>query len=394
VLAVGAQREHTFAVAIGDQVTVGGRQGDLSHAATMQVFEDGLARLNLPSRTGRALSESGHDVATMGPGTSTEDGPGAGTFVAHDLHPGYLSSQYAARWPADRRVAVQHHHAHVASCAAEHELDGPFIGVAYDGLGLGDDDTFWGGEVLVADLSGYQRVGRFGAAPLPGGEAAVRRPARLALGYLLGGERLGGAEIPPELVDSFTKRLSVREVDTVRRMLDVGGSSPVGSSAAQLIAAVASLLGLRDDATYHSEPSVLVEAAARGLSARGGAPELPWRIVSVGGLRVYDPVPTLAAILSGVADGAPTSVMAAGLHATFATVTAALCLDARRESGLRTVCVSGECLTNGLLASLVADALRAEGFEVFLNERIPTNDGGVSFGQAMVAADRLAKGPP
>jgi hydrogenase maturation protein HypF len=168
----------------------------------------------------------------------------------------------------------------------------------------------------------------------------------------------------------------------------------VGSSAAQLIAAVASLLGLRDDATYHSEPSVLVEAAARGLSARGGAPELPWRIVSVGGLRVYDPVPTLAAILSGVADGAPTSVMAAGLHATFATVTAALCLDARRESGLRTVCVSGECLTNGLLASLVADALRAEGFEVFLNERIPTNDGGVSFGQAMVAADRLAKGPP
>ncbi|MEQ4206698.1 Sua5/YciO/YrdC/YwlC family protein [Actinopolymorpha sp. B9G3] len=385
VLAVGSQREHTFAVAIDDEVTIGGRQGDLSHASTMQVFEDGLAQIGVPGGPGRALPE---------PGDVTGTGTGTGTIVAHDLHPGYLSSQYAARWPDDRRIAVQHHHAHVASCAAEHELDGPFIGVAYDGLGLGDDGTFWGGEVLIADLSGYRRVGRFGAAPLPGGEAAVRRPARLALGYLLAGEQLGGAQVAPELVHTFTKRLSVRELDTVRRMLHAGGSSPVGSSAAQLIAAVASLLGLRDDATYHDEPSVAVEAAARGLSARGGAPELPWRIVSAAGLRVYDPVPTLAAVLAGVADGAPTSMMAAGLHATFATVTAALCVDARRESGLHTVCVSGECLTNGLLASSVVGALRAEGFDVFLNERIPTNDGGISFGQAAVAAARLAKGPP
>jgi hydrogenase maturation protein HypF len=230
---------------------------------------------------------------------------------------------------------------------------------------------------------------------LHGGEAAVRRPARVALGYLLAGERLGGAGVPPDLVHTFTKRLSVREVDTVRRMLNADGTVPQGSGAAQLIAALASLLGLRDDATYDGEPAAVVEAAARGQSARGGAPELPWRIVSdTAGVRVYDPTPTLAAVLAGVADGAPTSMMAAGFHATLATVTAALCLDARRQSGVRTVCVSGECFAHGLLASVVVGALRAEGFEVYLNERIPTNDGGISFGQTVVAAARLAKGPP
>lgn len=370
LLGVGAQREHTFAVAVDDHVTIGGRRSDLSHAATMEAFENGLAQLGLP-----------------------DTGAAARSYVAHDLHTGYLSTQYAARWPADRRIAVQHHHAHVASCAAEHELDGPFIGVAYDGLGLGDDGTFWGGEVLVADLAGYRRVGRFGAAPLPGGEAAVRRPARAALGYLLAGERLGGAGVSPDLVQTFTNRLSVREVDTVRRMLDAEGTSPQGSSAAQLVAAVASLLGLRDDATYDAEPAAVLDAAARGRSARGGAAELPWRIVSTAGLRVYDPMPTLAAVLTGVADGAPTSTMAAGFHATLATVTKELCLDARRESGLRMVCLSGECFAGGLLASVVVGALQAEGFEVFLNERIPTNDGGISFGQTAVAAARLAKGP-
>jgi hydrogenase maturation protein HypF len=105
--------------------------------------------------------------------------------VAHDLHPGYLSTQYAIRhFPESRRIPVQHHHAHVASAAAEAGLTGEFIGVAFDGLGMGDDGTFWGGEVLVATLAAYRRVGRFGRAPMPGGALAVKKPYRMALGYL------------------------------------------------------------------------------------------------------------------------------------------------------------------------------------------------------------------
>ncbi len=361
VLAVGAQLAHTCTLAAGEYAVVSQHLGNLSDAATLEVFEEGLAHLR--KRVGVTPQ-----------------------VVAHDLHTGYLSTQYATRWPAQQRVGVQHHHAHVASCAAEHGVTGQFIGVAYDGLGLGDDGTFWGGEVMVADLRGYRRVGRFGVAPLPGGEAAVRRPATTALGYLLGGERLGGAPIPAELVEAFVGRFPAREVETVRRMVSAGVNSPVTSSAARLFDVVASLLRLRDDVSYEGESVTVLEGAAQGLRE----PELPWRIVTAGDVRVYDPTPTLAALLAGVADGAPVSAMAAGFHATLATVTLALCLDAAQEAGLRTVCLSGDVFTNRLLTSTVVEALRAENLDVHINEQVPTNDGGVSFGQAAVAAARMA----
>jgi hydrogenase maturation protein HypF len=361
VLAVGAQLAHTFTLAAGGTAVVSPHLGNLSDTTKLEVFESGYARLR--------------EQAGVTP-----------QVVAHDLHTGYVSTQYATRWHERRRIAVQHHHAHLASCAAEHGVTERFIGIAYDGLGLGDDGTFWGGEVLVADLRGYRRVGRFGVAPLPGGEAAVRRPARTALGYLLGGERLGGAPVPTELVEEFAARFPTREVDTVRRMVAAEVNSPVTSSAACLFDAVASLLRLRDDTAYDGECVAVLEAAAQGLRE----PELPWRIVTAGDVRVYDPTPTLAALLAGVADGAPVSAMAAGFHATLATVTLALCLDAVHDAGLGTVCLSGDVFTNRLLTNTVTEALRAEDLEVHINERVPTNDGGISYGQAAVAAARMA----
>jgi hydrogenase maturation protein HypF len=165
LLAVGAHLKHTFALALGGTVTVGPHTGDLEQQSTMDAFEGNLAHLSR--------------VVGVVP-----------SAVAHDLHPGYLSTQFAAALPVARRVGVQHHHAHVASCAAEHAVTGPFVGVAYDGLGMGDDGTLWGGEVFVADLAAYRRLARFGRAPMPGGAAAVRRPARMALGYLFGAETL------------------------------------------------------------------------------------------------------------------------------------------------------------------------------------------------------------
>jgi hydrogenase maturation protein HypF len=358
LLALGAELKHTFTLAVGGRAVVGPHTGDLEDADTFAAFERNLAHLCR--------------VEGVTP-----------TVAVHDLHPAYLSTQYAARW--DRRVAVQHHHAHAASCAAEHGLTGPFLGVTYDGLGMGDDGTLWGGELLVADLARYRRFARFSRAPLPGGAAAIRRPARMALGYLLGAERLGSGGIDPPLAGDFAARLDPAEVAVVRRMVARRLNSPLASSAGRLFDAAAALLGLRDDASYEGEAAVALESAA----AAGDHGELPWRLARVEDLWVYDAVPTLTAALGQRAAGVPTGVIAARFHATVATVTLALVDRAAGETGLRDVCLSGGVFQNRLLAGAVLDGLRGAGLRAFLNQRVPCNDGGISYGQAAVAAARL-----
>lgn len=355
LLAVGAQLKNTFALASGDRAVLSPHVGDLSDQTAQDAFEAGLTHLC--------------ELTGITP-----------QVVAHDLHPGYLSTQFAKRRPEHHRIPVQHHHAHVASCAAEHGITGKFIGIAYDGLGLGDDGTLWGGEVLLADLASYRRFARFGQAPLPGGEAAVRRPARMALGYLL------GSELEPDLVRTFTDRLPEREVDVVRRMIERRVNCPVASSAGRLFDAVAAMLGLCDTASYEAEAAIMLESVAQ----RDTAAELPWRLVRSGDLWVYDPAPTLRAVLAGTIDGVPTGRLAAAFHATMVAVTLALCERAVKYSGLRQVCLSGGVFQNRRLTSALRDALQNGGFEVFVNEQVPANDGGISFGQAAIAAARMA----
>jgi hydrogenase maturation protein HypF len=338
--------------------------GDLEDLATHRAFTDGLAHL------GRLLALEPE-------------------VVAHDLHPEYLSTKYAqARHPPERRVAVQHHHAHVASCAAEHDVTDPFIGVAYDGLGMGDDGTFWGGEVLVADLLGYRRVARFGQAPMPGGALAVRKPWRMALGYLLGAERLDGevAVGDPELVARLVERLDPREVAVVRTQVDRGLNAPVASSAGRLFDAAAAILGLRDVAEYEAQAAIDLEIAAGDRRAD----PLPYRLVRHDGMLVYDPAPTLAALLAGRAAGRRAGPLAAAFHETIAEVTRELVADAATATGLRTVCLSGGVFQNRRLASTLLRRLAGDGFRVLVNRRVPVNDGGISYGQAAIAAARLA----
>lgn len=366
LLAAGAQLKHTFALAGGERAIVSAHNGDLSDADAFDAFEQGLAHL---SRLTGIVPE----------------------LVAHDLHPDYLSTQYAKRCPKQWRVPVQHHHAHVASCAAEHGLTRTFIGVAYDGTGYGGDGTLWGGEILVADLANYRRAGRFGRAPLPGGEAAIRRPARMALAYLFGAERLGGPAVRAHLVRPFTERLPPQEVELVRRMMARGINSPLASSAGRLFDAVASLLGLCDDASYEGQAAIALEAAAAPGAGSSPAPELPWRLVNRDGMHVYDPTPTIAAVVAGLAGGDPVAGLAARFHRTLVAVTTAFCTEVRRTTGLRTVCLSGGVFQNRLLTEGVREALRDAGFEVFSNERVPANDGGISYGQAAVAAARTSR---
>jgi hydrogenase maturation protein HypF len=384
-LAVGAELKHTFALVAGSRAHIAPHIGDLEDLATHRAFEDNLAHLE------RLLA--------LEPG-----------WAVHDLHPAYLSTQYAVgHFPAARRIEVQHHHAHVASCAAEHGVTGPFIGVAYDGLGMGDDGTFWGGEILVADLVGYRRVARFGRAPMPGGASAVQRPYRMALGYLFGAETDGesggagnggaaashddrrfAAAVADGLASSFLARLDPREVEVVRVQVARGLNAPRASSAGRLFDAASSLLGLRDVAEFEAQAAIDLEMAADpGVRGR-----LPYRIARRDGLLVYDPRPTILALLEGRAAGTPLGKLAGRFQGTIAAVTRELCAETRRATGLDVVCLSGGVFQNARLAESLIRGLSLDGFEVHINEQVPVNDGGIAYGQAAVGAARQAAGRP
>jgi hydrogenase maturation protein HypF len=396
VLATGAELKHTFTLARGFRGYVAPHTGDLEDLMTFRAFEGNLAHLE--------------QLLAFEP-----------RRVVHDLHPAYLSTQFAvAHFPPDARLGVQHHHAHVASCAAEHGIRQPVIGVAYDGLGLGDDGTLWGGEILVADLAGYRRFARFATAPMPGGSMAVRKPFRMALGYLFGVEQDDAAmRVPsldlPDLAAAFLSRLDPREVQVVRRQVDRRLNAPLASSAGRLFDAASSLLGIRDVVEYEAQAAIELEIAA----ARSGAPDgrmpavprgaigqrsaldggpatppepLPYRLVTRSGMLVYDPAPTLRALLAGLGAGTTPGRLAARFQETIATVTLELCAGARRVTGIRTVCLSGGVMQNQWLAAALLARLSGDGFEVFINRRVPVNDGGVSYGQAAIAAARMAAG--
>ncbi len=365
LLAVGAELKHTFTLGRGARAHVAPHNGDLEDLATHRAFTDGLAHLS------RLLALEPE-------------------VVVHDLHPEYLSTKYAvARFPADRRISVQHHHAHVAACAAEHGITEKFLGVAYDGLGMGDDGTLWGGELLLADLRGYRRLARFARAPLPGGALAVKRPYRMALGYLFGAEPFddgpAGLDAADEAAARFLSRLDPRETALVRTQIARRLNAPIASSAGRLFDAAAALLGIRDVAEYEAQAAIELELAA----GERRADPLPYLLRRSDGLLVYDPRPTLAAMLeSGSAPG----ILAARFQATIAELTRELLAASRGQTGVRTVCLSGGVFQNRRLASTLLRVLQSDGFEPHINRRVPVNDGGVSYGQAAVAAARLAAG--
>jgi len=374
LLAVGAELKHTFTLASGGRAYVSPHIGDLEDVLAYRAFEGNLEHLE------RLLALEPR-------------------LAVHDLHPSYLSTQFAVRhFPADSRMAVQHHHAHVASSAAEHGLTGQVIGVAYDGLGLGDDGTFWGGEILVADLKAYRRVARFGRAPMPGGALAVTKPYRMALGYLMGtedvglGDNGGDMRVPMssellELAAPFLARLDPREVSVVSTQVARRLNAPLASSAGRLFDAVASLLGIRDVAEYEAQAAIELEQIVDHGSP---AEPLPYRIGRSDGLLVYDPRPTLGALLADGTGATSPARLAARFHETIATVTRELCAEVRRATGLRAVCLSGGVFQNQWLAEALLDRLGRDGFEVHINRLVPVNDGGISYGQAAVAAARLA----
>lgn len=290
-------------------------------------------------------------------------------LVAHDLHPGYHSTALARRTGLPL-AAVQHHHAHVASCLVEHGRRERVIGVAWDGTGYGPDGTVWGGEFLVADLAGFERAGRIRPVPLAGGDAAVREPWRMALSWLM------EAGLP-------TGRVSAPARDAVAAAIRAGVGVVPTSSAGRLFDAVASLAGIRDVASYEGQAAMELEAAAAG----GAGDPYPLPVVD-GPLLELDPRPLVSAVVDDAVRGEPAARIGARFHAALAGAIAEACARVRDRCRLQTVALSGGCFQNRLLTEQAAARLAERGFEVLLHARVPPGDGGIALGQAAVAAWR------
>lgn len=301
-------------------------------------------------------------------------------MVAHDLHPDYPSTRWALAQGLPL-VAVQHHHAHVASCLAEHGRTGSVIGVAFDGTGCGPAGELWGGEILLCDLARSTRLGHLRPIALPGGETAIREPWRLALAALLdAGESL-----------DLMAHIADRRQRFVTRMIERDISSPKATGAGRWFDAVAALLGVRDMVSYEAQAAVELEALARRSDDERAYPFVidappgpPFEVE----LR-----PTIRAVAADVRDEVPGARIASRFYATMADAIAECCAHARRQHRVETVALSGGCFQSVLLTERTRVRLERDGFEVLLHRLVPPNDGGLALGQAAVAAYRAILAP-
>ncbi|MBV8781552.1 MAG: carbamoyltransferase HypF [Phycisphaerae bacterium] len=362
VLAVGGQMKNTFALGRWNQAILSHHLGDLEHFQAMCAFEKDVA-----------LYEQLFDVHPQ--------------WIAHDLHPDYASTRYALKRAAmngSKLIVVQHHHAHMASCMAEHGVTELVIGVCFDGTGYGSDGTVWGGEFLVGDLHSFKRVGRLRCVPLPGGEAAVHEPWRMTLAHL----RDADCECP-----NFLRRIEAGRRKTVERMIERRLNSPLTSSMGRLFDAVAALIGLRDTVDFEGQAAMQLEWLAETAPAQDG--HYPWEIspVGEGGLLEIDSRPMIQAISGERTAAVAPAAIARRFHETLVKVTVDACSRIAKTSGTRKIALSGGVFMNRLLCLETEAALENEGFLCLRQTRLPPNDGGISFGQLAVAAAQIVDQP-
>ncbi len=351
LLACGAQLKSTFCVARGTRAWVGHHIGDLDDPGTRQSFAEGVAHLE-------ALFAVTPEV------------------VAHDLHPDYASTAYALDRDGVATIAVQHHHAHLAACLAEHGCDPTqrAVGAIYDGSGFGSDGTVWGGEILVGDQRQFTRAGHLLAVRLPGGDRAARQPWRMAAAWMIAAEH--DEPSPPE---ALRDDVPEDQWEVVRQMVQRGFSAPLTTSMGRLFDAVAALCGVRARCTYEGQAAIELEALAD--VTYGAAYELP-----VSDALVLDARPAIRAVLDDVAAGVDVAVISTQLHRALANATARACALAAAASGTDLVVLSGGVFQNRLLLGWTEAACEQERLRVLVPERLPANDGGISYGQTAVAA--------
>jgi hydrogenase maturation protein HypF len=356
LLACGAELNNTFCVAKGERAWVSHHVGDLENYETLSSFTAGI--------------EHFERLFAVAP-----------TVVAHDLHPEYLSTKYALERDGVELIGVQHHHAHLAACLAEHGETGPAVGAIFDGTGLGSDGTLWGGELLYGDITDVHRVGALLAARLPGGSQAVRQPWRMACAWLsLAGD--GDEDVPVALAE----RVERSRWSQVRQLVQSGVAAPATTSVGRLFDAVAALSGLRTEISYEGQAAIELEAAC-DPHERGS---YPIDVNEENGQLVIDPRETIRAVSADAAGGTAVGVIAARFHAALAHATVDACVAAASKRQTDVVVLSGGVFQNKRLAEAAVAGLATAGLRVLMPELLPAGDGGISYGQAAVAAHRMA----
>jgi hydrogenase maturation protein HypF len=370
ILAVGGHLKNAIALGIGDRVFLSQHIGDMETPQAFTAFE--------------AVIRDFLEVYDVAP-----------DWIAHDLHPDYPATRWALDPAADQpegwrarlagkpTIAVQHHHAHLAACLAEHRIDGPALGVTWDGTGYGPDGTVWGGEFLLGDAASYRRVARLRRFRLPGGDAAVKEPRRVALAALWemwGQAALDREDLPPiRATEPAERRL-------LASMLERGFRSPLTSSAGRLFDVAAALIDLRQRVSFEGQAAMALEfiadpseTGAYAMDVTASADEDP--------ILELDWQPTLEELLEDSRRGVDPGIIAARFHNALATAIAGVA----EEVGEPRVALTGGCFQNRLLTERTAVRLRESGLDVMVHRQVPANDGGISLGQVMVAAARAGE---
>jgi hydrogenase maturation protein HypF len=375
VLACGAEDKNTFCLTRDNYAFVSQHIGDMENMETLEHFDN---TVSLYKRLFHIEPE----------------------VIACDLHPDYLPTKYAQELgqAGIKLVPVQHHHAHIASCLADNGVDGPVIGVALDGTGMGMDGNIWGGEFLVADCSNFRRAGHLEYLPLSGGAAAIKRPYRIAIGYILA---LFGEGVLDSVIAGEAKRcpatplgrVSEAEVDIIKRQIERKINSPLNSSMGRLFDAVSALLDIRGEIDYEGQAAVELEMAAYSSAvARSRTDEAisvegsyPYRITEHEGMRMVCLKDLFSTVLEDLRRGIPRETISARFHEAVARMINEMCRLIADETGIAQVVLSGGVFQNRLLLRRTVSLLEDYDFHVLTHSQVPCNDGGVSLGQAVIA---------
>ncbi|MDD5457555.1 MAG: carbamoyltransferase HypF, partial [Candidatus Margulisbacteria bacterium] len=370
LIAVGAEQKNCFAVGKGNEIILSQYIGDLKNNETFDFFKESLQRFLRLFRVKPAR-------------------------VIHDLHPDYLSTEYAnsIKLPA---LAVQHHYAHIASCLAEHGLRENVIGISLDGTGLGADGNIWGGEFLTADLQGFERLAHLDYVQTPGGELAIKEPWRMAVAYLYHsyGKDFLKLNIP------VVNKIKMQKIDAILTMMDKNINCPLTSSMGRLFDAVSALLGICLESRYEAEAAMLLEAEmnqARGseggrMKEEGRREKEEGRGGRIGEVYSYqlgntiDLRPMIKAIVEDLQRGVENAFISLKFHNTVIKMIIKVAKKIRRDTAINKIVLSGGCFQNRYLLENTEIGLKKEKFEVYSHELVPTNDGGIALGQIAIGA--------
>jgi hydrogenase maturation protein HypF len=353
IFAAGAELVNCFGMGKGNQAILSQHIGDLKNFETLAFYRETIDRF-------RALFRLEPEL------------------VACDLHPDYLSTKFARELGLPT-VAVQHHHAHIASVMAEHGVTEPVIGISFDGTGLGDDQHIWGSEFLICDLSGYSRLSHLEYMPMPGGDLATYEPWRMAVSYLY---RIYGRDLL-DLDLPFLSKLNLSTVEQVIQAMEKNINSPLTSGAGRLFDAAAALLDLCTRSSFHAEAPMRLE-----------------NIVCPGMREVYpydsgteiSMAPAFKAMVDEILTGTDADLVSTKFHNTVSEIIVRKVLEISRESGIRTVALAGGTFQNRYLSSQVESNLLQDQFRVLVPMQLPSNDGGIALGQLVIAAKKRETG--